>query len=300
MCLQITGLARVWPPDTCACHACLQGWGIPCRLQPKCALRSRRQPAARVGLGLRSRMCNTCRDSCAAAAWAPNRFIQLLTAANYPHASNPGLRYPILLPAASAGIGPNLLLARIASEEAKPNGQMQVTQAQAGQYLQVTIWLTGRSDGAARRGIALHAITGARVTLPAVLCPGSGKSCGSPLPAVPRCVQGLAVDKLPGVGWVTRHRLEVRGITSVADVQARTKPFLQAELGDKQGAMLWDFAHGRDNRQVLCRAKLLSCLGVIFFEPMLPSCYPVNKTAPASTSASPGWLSFPPARLQAG
>ena len=81
--------------------------------------------------------------------------------------------------------------------------------------------------------------------------PSAPLSVAPATPAVLRCVQGLAVDKLPGVGWATRQRLEARGITGVADVQARSKQFLQAELGDKQGAMLWDFAHGRDNRQVL-------------------------------------------------
>ncbi len=39
--------------------------------------------------------------------------------------------------AASAGIGPNPLLARIATDHAKPNGQLAVTQAAAAQYLQV-------------------------------------------------------------------------------------------------------------------------------------------------------------------
>lgn len=38
--------------------------------------------------------------------------------------------------AASAGIAPNLLLARIASERAKPDGQLRVTQAEAREYLQ--------------------------------------------------------------------------------------------------------------------------------------------------------------------
>ena len=183
-----------------------------------------------------------------------NRFIQLLAAANDPHARPPGLRCPTLLPAASAGIGPNLLLARIASEEAKPNGQMQVTQAQAGQYLQVNVWLTGRSKGRRSPGIAFHD----RFKSEPASCALPQAPQLQPPPAVPRCVQGLAVHKLPGVGWATRQRLEAQGITSVADVQARTKQFLQAELGDKQGAMLWDFAHGRDNRQVKRRAGLLS------------------------------------------
>ena len=33
-----------------------------------------------------------------------------------------------------------------------------------------------------------------------------------------------------------------------ADAQARSREFLQAELGPKLGAQLWDYAHGRDDR----------------------------------------------------
>ncbi|KAL4443032.1 hypothetical protein ABPG77_008523 [Micractinium sp. CCAP 211/92] len=101
---------------------------------------------------------------------------------------------------ASAGIGPNPLMARIASERAKPNGQLRIHGG----------------------------------------------------PQALEFLQGLAADALPGVGWATREQLKGHGITTVADLQASgsSKAFLQGLLGQKQGAMLWDFAHGRDNRSV--------------------------------------------------
>ncbi|PSC71461.1 DNA repair REV1 [Micractinium conductrix] len=99
---------------------------------------------------------------------------------------------------ASAGIAPNLLLARIASGRAKPNGQLAVA---------------------------------------------AGEEARSFL-------QGLPVDDLPGVGWSTRQQLAAKGIATVADLQVRSRAFLQGLLGPKQGAMLWDFAAGIDKRQV--------------------------------------------------
>lgn len=99
---------------------------------------------------------------------------------------------------ASAGIGPNLLMARIASERAKPNGQMRIHGgSQALEFL-----------------------------------------------------QALPVDALPGVGWATREQLKGHGIARVADLQARSRAFLQGLLGQRQGAVLWDFAQGRDSRPV--------------------------------------------------
>lgn len=41
---------------------------------------------------------------------------------------------------ASAGIGPNMLLARLATKRAKPNGQFCVTAAQARSFLAVSNW----------------------------------------------------------------------------------------------------------------------------------------------------------------
>lgn len=39
-------------------------------------------------------------------------------------------------------------------------------------------------------------------------------------------------------------------LLSIASLQARSKDFLQAELGPKLGAQLWDYAHGQDDRWV--------------------------------------------------
>ncbi|EIE26541.1 DNA/RNA polymerase, partial [Coccomyxa subellipsoidea C-169] len=88
---------------------------------------------------------------------------------------------------ASAGIGPNMLLARLATKRAKPNGQFLINSVQ--------------------------------------------------------------VD-LPGVGWSMREKLKALGITSVADVRNSRLTMLQHELGTKSGTLVWDYAHGRDDRVV--------------------------------------------------
>lgn len=98
---------------------------------------------------------------------------------------------------ASAGIGPNMLLARIATKKAKPNGQFLLTAAAALPFL-----------------------------------------------------AELKVEELPGVGWSTQYKLADAGITTVRELQAASKSKLQAELGNSAGAVLWDFAHGRDTRRV--------------------------------------------------
>lgn len=98
---------------------------------------------------------------------------------------------------ASTGIGPNMLLARIATKRAKPNGQFMITAQEAQPYL-----------------------------------------------------LELPVGELPGVGWSTERKLAELGVHSVRDVHATTKQALQGALGAKAGALLWDFAHGRDSRKV--------------------------------------------------
>jgi nucleotidyltransferase/DNA polymerase involved in DNA repair len=98
---------------------------------------------------------------------------------------------------ASAGIGPNMLLARLATKRAKPNGQFMLTKSTADPFL-----------------------------------------------------LELKVSDLPGVGWSTDRRLKELGIERVADLRARSKEYLQRELGEKSGTLLWEFAHGHDSRMV--------------------------------------------------
>jgi nucleotidyltransferase/DNA polymerase involved in DNA repair len=105
---------------------------------------------------------------------------------------------------ASAGIGPNILLARIATRKAKPNGVFNL--------------------------ISLTSTGGNAAVLP--------------------FLAELSVEDLPGVGWSTKGKLEELGINTVADIHASSKSILQAELGTNAGALLWDFAHGRDARRV--------------------------------------------------
>ncbi|KAK9810528.1 hypothetical protein WJX72_012236 [[Myrmecia] bisecta] len=98
---------------------------------------------------------------------------------------------------ASAGIGPNMLVARMATKRGKPNGQFRIPSSAAGDYL-----------------------------------------------------NDMEVSDLPGVGWSMARKLESIGIAHVRDVKQRSKAVLQRELGTKSGSMLWNFAHGRDDRPV--------------------------------------------------
>lgn len=99
---------------------------------------------------------------------------------------------------ASAGIGSNMLLARLATKRAKPNGQWFFSSFQAAvDYL-----------------------------------------------------HDLEVGDLPGVGWSTGKRLSESGISTISDLRSFGKDRLQSLVGKSAGATLWEFAHGRDDRQV--------------------------------------------------
>ncbi|RMZ53657.1 hypothetical protein APUTEX25_003191, partial [Auxenochlorella protothecoides] len=98
---------------------------------------------------------------------------------------------------ASVGIGHNLLIARLATKRAKPDGQCHIQEAEAASAM-----------------------------------------------------LSLELSDLPGVGWATSKKLASLGLQSVADLQAWSKARLQAELGDKTGAALWDASRGIDTRRV--------------------------------------------------
>ncbi len=59
----------------------------------------------------------------------------------------------------------------------------------------------------------------------------------------------LPVERIWGVGRVTRARLSESGIHSVLDLRSRSKEFLAREFG-KHGQQLWNLAHGVDDREV--------------------------------------------------
>jgi DNA repair protein REV1 len=118
---------------------------------------------------------------------------------------------------ASAGIGPNILLARIATRKAKPNGVFNL--------------LTNCCDRNAGGG-------------------GGGTTAVATAAAVLPFLAELSVEDLPGVGWSTKRKLEELGITTIADIHSSSKSTLQSQLGANAGALLWDFAHGKDSRRV--------------------------------------------------
>ncbi len=65
-----------------------------------------------------------------------------------------------------------------------------------------------------------------------------------------RFLASLPVSRLWGVGKVTAHRLERMDIHSIADLRKHDPAQLEAWLG-RQGRVLWQLAHGRDDRPVV-------------------------------------------------
>ena len=98
---------------------------------------------------------------------------------------------------ASAGVGPNMLLARLATAKAKPDGQYEMKVESALGEL-----------------------------------------------------GGLDVQELPGIGWRTGEKLRQAGFHRVSDIQKGSKASLQSAIGDKAGALAYDYAFGHDERVV--------------------------------------------------
>ena len=59
-----------------------------------------------------------------------------------------------------------------------------------------------------------------------------------------------SVDALPGVGWSAQEKLEALGVRTVADLRSFDKARLQAELGPRTAEDMWQYAWGKDDRQV--------------------------------------------------
>ena len=62
-------------------------------------------------------------------------------------------------------------------------------------------------------------------------------------------VRKMALEKIPGVGKVTMQKLQRMGLATCDDIRHYPFERLQKELG-KFGAVLWDRAHGVDEREV--------------------------------------------------
>ena len=107
----------------------------------------------------------------------------------------------------SAGIGPNILLARMATRAAKPNGQFRVSEESVESFMAVQ-----------------------------------------------------KVEHLPGVGHSLSKKLHEKGIFTCQDVMSSSLSNIQAMCGPKTGLMLYDFARGKDDRnlQVSPERKSLS------------------------------------------
>ncbi|QSX29131.1 MULTISPECIES: DNA polymerase IV [Shewanella] len=67
--------------------------------------------------------------------------------------------------------------------------------------------------------------------------------------AVAGFVSGLSLGKIPGVGKVTQEKLKTLGLETCAQVQACSPAMLAQHFG-KFGAVLWERAHGRDERGI--------------------------------------------------
>ncbi|KAJ1964776.1 deoxycytidyl transferase [Dispira parvispora] len=68
-----------------------------------------------------------------------------------------------------------------------------------------------------------------------------------------KAVQELAalpVRDLPGLGWSHARRLRSAGMLTIGDIQQQSLASLQKLCGTKLGANVYDFAHGRDQREV--------------------------------------------------
>ena len=59
----------------------------------------------------------------------------------------------------------------------------------------------------------------------------------------------MPVDRIWGIGKVANARLQAQGIFTIAEMRNKTPEFMTREFG-QQGELLWDLAHGRDERKV--------------------------------------------------
>ncbi|KAG8364222.1 hypothetical protein BUALT_Bualt19G0105800 [Buddleja alternifolia] len=115
---------------------------------------------------------------------------------------------------ASAGIAGNMLMARLATKTAKPDGQC---------YIPTEEYLLKRVLSLALRYFQ-ELVDGYLRTLP--------------------------VKALPGIGHVLEEKLKKRQIKTCGDLRSITKESLQKDFGMKTGEMLWNYSRGVDHRLV--------------------------------------------------
>ena len=163
---------------------------------------------------------------------------------------------------ASAGIGPNMLLARLATKRAKPNGQFNISLSQVSMEvpskLSTITTMSPQKSSVLMVTLALHTCCIGSCKCPSASVPTLLASCGIHLQCrlaevlrqvcVSEMCQHLQADEellklrvgdLPGVGWAMQKKLEEKlGITSVADVRTSRRDVLQRELGAKSGSMV--------------------------------------------------------------
>lgn len=68
-------------------------------------------------------------------------------------------------------------------------------------------------------------------------------------------LKDLPVKEIPGVGYKMGKKLADMGVNQCADVWAASKDHLQHAFGSKTGHLIWEYAHGRDDRCVTAETK---------------------------------------------
>lgn len=153
---------------------------------------------------------------------------------------------------ASVGIGPNILLANMATKKAKPNGVFQIqpkVPQQLAHFANVLLPCV----------VCAHLLVFKVSCLAVLLCLVHPCICAKPeldVPA-PEWLQDVdefllhqSVSALPGVGWSCTRKLQEMGVHTIAQLRVHPVADLQQCVGAKSAEDLVNFSHGRDDRQV--------------------------------------------------
>ena len=68
-------------------------------------------------------------------------------------------------------------------------------------------------------------------------------------------MQDLPVKEIPGVGYKLTRRLKEMNIHKCSDVWSHSKEKLQQAFGNRTGELIWEYAHGKDDRSVKSETK---------------------------------------------
>ncbi|PNY04000.1 DNA repair protein rev1-like [Trifolium pratense] len=167
---------------------------------------------------------------------------------------------------ASAGIAGNMLIARIATRTAKPNGQYHITPerccAVKNQHenkisiakMRMLRWMCGKT----RKDNIRNENIGERVGV----APIAEKMVETRLRwyehvekrrvdyVVQNHLSQLPINALPGVGHVLQEKLKKQNVQTCGQLMMISKVSLQKDYGMKTGEMLWNYSRGIDNRLV--------------------------------------------------